>query len=417
MQYLKYNVIIGCFLSYFCIHSVHKAVVIVPVADILGSPIKHFGLGSNISDSYESMGICGAPNQSSVGSPRIHQLLFNEMVEILTDEQALEEAEEVCIRFDGVFFITCHDSTKNHLYWTQKKNLLTLKKMKLRKLNLDNIPEQLNFKMPTTTINNPIIVLRRPFFDPVTKQTFSAGTRFVYDPTQNNNSSFKVSIFDRLTTSFKTSYIPYSHAHILSFQSKEESIACFVNLLQQWSREYPDKIPYVWGGCSFVATDNPFDYQLITKTTKRNKKYPLYERGHYNQTPLAGFDCAGLILRAAQICGIPYFYKNTYTLAHFLDPLGQQDTLKEGDLIWIPGHVMVISDIPNNLLIEARGYSHDYGIVHEIELSKVFKDIQTYQQLVNAYHNHRSLIRLNRGGNEIESIKKFKLLKLDSTWK
>lgn len=417
MQFVKYNVIISCFLSCFSLHSANKAVVIVPVADVVGSPIKHFALAPTVKESYESMGICGAPNSSSVGSPRIHQLLFNEIVDIVTDEQTLETSDEVCIRFEGAFFITTQDSNPNHLYWTQKKNLLTLKKMKHRKLNLSNIPTPLNFNNPYALNEQPIIVLIRPFVDTVTKQTYSAGTRFVYHADEANSSFYKVPVFDRLTTSFKTTYIPMSHAQIVAPQSKEESTACFVNLLQRWAHESPNKIPYVWGGCSFTCADSPYDYQLVPKKIKKNKKCMIFERSNYKHYPLTGFDCAGIILRAAQACGIPYFFKNTYTLAHFLDKLKPEDVLKEGDIIWIPGHVMVVSDIKNNLLIEARGYSHNYGIVQEIELSKVFKGINSYQQLVDAHTARTTLTRLNRAGDNIEFISHFKLLKLESTWK
>lgn len=417
MQFVKYNVIISCFLSYFSLLSVNKAIVIVPVADIVGTPIKHFALAPTIKDSYQAIGICGAPNHSSTGSPRLHQLLFNEMVEIITDEQTLEMSDEVCIRFEGAFFITSHDSNPNHLYWTQKKNLLTLKKMKQRKLNLNNIPTELNFNQPHAKRDQPVIVLIKPFFDTVTKQTFSAGTRFVYIIDESPGSFYKVPVFDRHTTSFKTTYIPLSYAREITHQSKEEAITCFVSILKRWAHECPGKIPYVWGGCSFVATDNPYDYQLVPKKLKKNKKCMVFERTNYNQYPLTGFDCAGLILRAAQICNIPYYYKNTYTLAHYLDRLTENDTIKAGDIIWIPGHVMVVSDVENNLLIEARGYSHDFGIVQEIALNKVFKGINSYQQLLDAHHTRTSLTRLNRAGQEVEHISHFKLLKLDSAWK
>jgi cell wall-associated NlpC family hydrolase len=417
MQFIKYSAIIACFLSYFYACADNKAVVIVPVADILGSPIKSFGLASSIKDSYETIGICGAPNNSSVGSPRIHQLLFNEVVDIVTDEQTLEQSDEVCIRFEGAFFITSQDSNQNHLYWTQKKNLLTFKKMKQRKLNLSQIPPPLSFKNPNTQLEQPVIVLIKPWFDPITQQTFSAGTRFAYHSNENNENHFKVPVFDRLTTSYKTTFIPFSHAQTVMVKSKQESISCFVNTLKQWAHEVQGKIPYVWGGCSFITTDSPFDFQLTPRKIKKNKKCMVYERAEYNHCPLPGFDCTGLILRAAQVCSIPYYYKNTYTLAQFLEQLTPQDKLQEGDIIWIPGHVMVVSDIENNRLIEARGYSHDYGIVQEIELGKVFKGINTYQQLTEAHDARSSLNRLNRAGQDVEHISKFKIFKLESTWK
>ncbi len=71
----------------------------------------------------------------------------------------------------------------------------------------------------------------------------------------------------------------------------------------------------------------------------------VYERTECTQHPMSGFDCAGIISRAAQMCGIPYYFKNTYTLAHYLKSLSIDTHLQEGDLIWIPGHVMIVSDL------------------------------------------------------------------------
>ena len=78
---------------------------------------------------------------------------------------------------------------------------------------------------------------------------------------------------------------------------------------------------------------------------------------------------------------------------------------------------MIISSLENNTLIEARSYQHGYGIVQEIELGKVFKDMPTYGHLIKAFHARKGLVRLDRSGNEVENIKKFKLLKMSSVWK
>jgi predicted DNA-binding protein YlxM (UPF0122 family) len=42
----------------------------------------------------------------------------------------------------------------------------------------------------------------------------------------------------------------------------------------------------------------------------------LYEYEKDIYSPKSGFDCSGLILPAAQICGIPYFCKNTAIIPH-----------------------------------------------------------------------------------------------------
>jgi len=132
------------------------------------------------------------------------------------------------------------------------------------------------------------------------------------------------------------------------------------------------------------------------------------------ESPKTGLDCSGMIARAAQICGIPYFYKNTTIIERFLTPLAKGNKPIPGDIIWIPGHVMVVADFINNTLIEVRGYKHGYSKIHEIPLNEEFKGINTYHDLTNAYHNNKAIIRLDSSGNERETITSLKLLQLTS---
>ncbi len=50
------------------------------------------------------------------------------------------------------------------------------------------------------------------------------------------------------------------------------------------------------------------------------------------------------------------------------------------------------------MLIEARGYSSNYGIVHEIPLHHLFKDIKIIDDLISEYHHQKPLKRLNKEG-------------------
>src|SRR5205814_4688733 len=130
----------------------------------------------------------------------------------------------------------------------------------------------------------------------------------------------------------------------------------------------------------------------VTKTGQ-NGDYSFYEHERDTQSPKNGFDCSGVILRAAQIAGIPYFCKNTTTIAQCLTPLKSEQQLREGDLILIKGHVMIVSDITKNLLIEARSYGHGYGKLHEISIDQVFEGIETYKDLCDAYYEKKVVKR------------------------
>ena len=411
------NIYIILLFAYVQITADNKAIIIVPVADLVGAPILTFGLAKTIKESYETMAICGGPNHSSLGAPRIHQALFNEEVEIISIEEGKNGDDgEACIKLESSYFITINSHKPQNLYWTRTKNLISFNKLGKKGISLENIPPTPSFKHPHNFSDKNIIILTQPFHDAGTGQTFSAGTRFIFNPNQSNDTHFSAQIFDRFFTTFRSTLIPKKYAVIIKPQSIQEAIHCFVALLKRWAHCPNGIIEYVWGGSSYTGCCSDAAFELVNKIIKSGKKINVYARNDCKKIPFCGFDCAGLILRAAQICGIPYFYKNSYTLAHHLKSIAIDEHVHEGDLIWIPGHVMIISDIAHNKLIEARGYPHGYGIVHEIELSKVFKGIHTYAQLIHAFHMQQPLVRYNKDGQAVEDIAKFKLLKLQSVW-
>jgi hypothetical protein len=420
MQDLK-KVLILSILSFAVNCHARKAFVIVPVTDLVGEPIKTFGLAKTNRESYDKIAISYVDMRknnidSSYGAPRLHQLLFNEIVDIIAEPKSTHDDEdEVCISIESAFFVTSQIKKPQSLFFTKKKNILSFEKLATRNLSGKYIPETPSFKNPLNKPTNPTIGLIKPFFDPVTQQTYSIGTRFIYDPQQTTNTDFDVHIFDRSSTNFKQTCIPKEFAKEIIFESKEEAVACFVSLVKSWAH-CKGIIPYVWGGYSYTHCSPDFGFKEVARDLVNGTKVIVHERSNLSEKPFTGFDCAGIIFRAAQLCSIPYFFKNTYTLAYYLKSLGIEDQLHEGDLIWIKGHVMIVSDIPNNKLIEARGYDHDFGYVQEISLEKVFKGIKTYKQLLHAYAHHESIIRLNKSGKSVETINSFKLLKLKSVW-
>lgn len=176
-------------------------------------------------------------------------------------------------------------------------------------------------------------------------------------------------------------------------------------------------IPYVWGGCSYTTLCTDPYFQLKTVRSKHRphaKPRRYFEYPTCHTQPYNGFDCAGLILRAAQASGIPYFYKNTFTILQNLEPLQPEDQIANGDLIWLPAHIMIISDVEQNLCIEARHYAQGYGKVHETPIHKIFKDINNYQDLRAAHFSQNLIDRLNRHQKSAQKVK-IKILKLKTT--
>ena len=222
----------------------------------------------------------------------------------------------------------------------------------------------------------------------------------------------------RKTMHAKQITIPRTHAIINTDElDNQQKINLYVDILKMWATRPDGFIPYVLGGNSMTHACTQTEFAIRETTAANGTALKLYEWPNYTTNkPKTGFDCSGLIARAAQIAGMPYFYKNTVTIANYLKALKPTEHLSNGDIIWFAGHVMVVSDIKNNKTIEARGYDHGFGKVQEIELEKVFKGITTYAQLVAAYRNKKPLERLNKEGIAVQVIPTFSLLKIDSIW-
>ena len=340
----------------------YKAIVVVPVADLLGQPSQNI----NPNKFYNQLN----PSTELGTCHRINQSLFNEIVDVVQEKGAeVEIATRNC-------FIKNSTSDRYNKFWTLKSNI-----MPLEGLDRDKIPASSQ------------VTLIKPF--KYKKLTFSAGTNFVVQTETKN--SCKVFILNPKTKNFDMVDIPKSYI----FEPSDNRINDFIRILKSWTNQ-KKVIPYVWGGTSF------------SKSYKKHKNAAEFHKFlSKTENVKSGMDCAGLILRAAQIAGIPYFYKNTTTLAANLPKIRGIDSIENGDLIFFPGHVIIISDIDKNLCIEARGYNHGYGIVQEIPLNQLFKDINNFNELRETYFRHKPLERLDSEQKIVQNIKNFQVLKFN----
>ena len=94
----------------------YKAVVIVPIADAIGSQIQTFFPEGSSGQSHTNLPVSGGMPLSSSCCPRLHQLLFNEIGTVIK-----EEGQEVLIKISNCFYITHTNNTPHHAYWTLKK--------------------------------------------------------------------------------------------------------------------------------------------------------------------------------------------------------------------------------------------------------------------------------------------------------
>lgn len=384
-----------------------KAVIIVPVADLLSRPIlaedqKTDSLIFNSNyfpNSYDNIPFASADKSSIAICPRIYQLLFNEIVKIVKIED-----QNSLISIENVFCI--QDGQKScQRYYISNKSILIIS---------DTIPDNA-FPSPRNSKNRSsdnTVTLKLPFYDSYTDLTFSAGTRFVSKKTSSNK--IIISIFNPKDHTINLSSID---KRFICYPSKsiKKKQAQFVEILKEWANNTKGFIPYVWGGASFTNYYNYDDITINNFISAENLSAQFYDRPNYKYNIKTGFDCSGLILSAAQICEIPYFYKNTTTLGHYLKPLTANQKVEAGDLILFKGHVQIISDLKKNYIIEAVGYMQGYGKVHEKHISSIYKNIDNINQLAKAYFADSSLERIAENGNS-EIIKNFKILKFSSIW-
>lgn len=395
--------------------TMQKAVINVPIADLIGQSMTTIRPNEPVEDAYNTIAFCGVQTHYSPYCTRLHQLLYNDIVEIVKSTD-----DEVCIRINHAYYLIPSSSTPQTQYWTLKKNITPLDDLTAQDIPINHIPEPINFSDTSNLALNhaDVITLAEPHHDSKLRITFSAGTRFVRVPSPQKKRASTISVFaiDYKTLKEHQIKIPI-HKCIVANNTKTQSdrITDYVNLLKKWAHTKQGCIPYTWGGTSFTHTTQG-NFKEVTRKTN-NGDYSFYEYEKDTRTPKSGFDCSGVIARATQICGIPYFCKNTVTIPHCLSLLKPDQTLSPGDLILIRGHVMIVSDITKNLLIEARSYAHGYGKLHEIPINHVFEGIENYKDLTDALFNKTVIKRKDKEGIIRDTFTNLQLFSIASVWK
>lgn len=378
------------------------ALVIAPAADACGVHLSRTCKG--VSAYYNHLPY--APDTGAYSCLRIHQLLYNEVVTIVRELPGGEVAVEV----PNVFYLD-KKGRKRHDFWMLKKNLIPLQR--LSETVRTAIPPVIDSTDSRDAYSSDILTLTAPWYDRTTNQIYSVGTRFVRDQEHDTVKSYAVMVVVPRTKKVVRAHVPKKDAIVTYYQSFHRARRVFMSLLRSWAHQSKGFIPYVYGGCSFTRPCLLGGYKKVV-SKKCALKASFWERPGCTRVPKSGFDCSNMILRAAQIAGLPYYFKNTHALKKFLKPLQKGEPLEEGDLVWYSGHVMVVSDLKKNLLIEAIGYDSGFGRLHEISISKAFSGIKTLEQLRNIYFNKKFTYRLKSTGEPWRSIYQITILKLKS---
>lgn len=386
----------------------YKAVVVVPVADLVGAPIQTFFSQSSPEQAYHDLVVCGGKPAMHSCCPRLHQLLFNEIVTVIE-----EQNEEIRVQISSCFYVPKDRLVPQYTYWMLKQHVLSLQELEQKNIVIDSFPSPISFEDPESVINHQVVTLALPWHDVTTGHTFSAGTRFLKTTEQHKQTEgVSVHIFNPTTKQFFIVSIPSSIIIDDLPASPHEKIRLFVRLLTMYAHQDTGFIPYVLGGSSFIRTTRE-SYQEKMGVCQ-NAPCSYYEYNNFSDAPKPGFDCSNLITRVAQMAGIPFFFKNSLTIATYVHPLSATQQLESGDIFWKRGHVMVIADTEKHTIIEAPGYKNDSGHVHELPLAAVFKNIVTCEELLAAWRAGQTLELLGDDGSIIEQITDFKLLSLSS---
>lgn len=349
MQYKIYAFLSLC-LPHMVLHTQPiEAVCIVPIADLVGEPLSQIWPHKSVARLYHQM-----PAQAGSENYRISQLLFNERVQILE-----ERCGQALISVDHQRYCTNKNQNTQTRYWVLKSQLANIR-------DNNKIPPA-----PGTHTSAQTIILTLPFYDARRERIYSFGTRFILAQSPHDD------VYDVWIGPRTRIAIPQTHAIIEDpIISDAQQRQLFIKLLRSLSSTNVC-VAYVWGGTSWALIKS-------------------HEHG-----PFSGFDCSGLAMRGAQAAGMYFPWRNSCAIAQHLAPLATNEPVKVGDILWTPGHIMVLSSINPCSLIEARTKSHGYGCVHEIPLAQEFKDIHTVSKLEQACHSGQFVPRLDANGKTI----------------
>jgi cell wall-associated NlpC family hydrolase len=393
------KIIVGILLfanSLFCslLDDLNCVVVTVPVTDLVSKPLSALYSDRPAAASYQKLTY--SPEIGANSCPRTHQCVFNEVGKVCE-----RSGEELLVEFPQFYHKDATGEKKSH-FWLFAANVKSLAEIKMCCGSLAAIPDVLGAE---SCPNDLIIALIMPWIDSDSGLTYSVGTRFVRAPEKDTASKRAILINDFKRSSVKTAWIE-NELTIIPSQCTNPMQA-FVEILRKWAT-VSNKIAYVWGGCSYCGEQSPEEFSLV-----QGDQSDVFSWDRPGSTaPRTGFDCSGLILRAAQCAGLPYFCKNTTTLGALLSDISQDDEIQVGDLILITRHVMVIVDTEHHRLVDVIGYSSGYGRMREISFSDAFDGISSCQDLLAAFRQKKPLTLKNAQGSAYKTDDSFRVVRI-----
>ena len=365
------------------------AVVIVPFSDVLGTEPKKTDLAS-VKKRYESLPCSYIANPRTVWQ-RVHQVVFHQTVLVKK-----EVGHEVYVEIPNLI---CKPSKlksgENLTGWMQKKDLVYLEN--LNSSATQYFPDK---EGVLKAHNQTLAFLKSPYYVKELGLTLSATTHCTV--AKRNYNSLLCYIYHPQKKRFFLTKIPKSIAQIPP-SNKSQQLDLFFHLIHSWSHPKKGFVPYVLGGASITTYQTGNFIKIPIRVGKHLIKtatgLPCYYFDRKFPTPYkSGLDCSTLIYLAARCANLPYYSKNTTAVTTMLPRITKNTPLKKGDIIFFPGHVMIISNLNPLKIIQSRAYASGHGKVTEDLAKDLFLTIKTAQDLKNAFLQKKPLIFKNSKG-------------------
>lgn len=382
-----------------------EAIFIKPISSLCSKQLSIYGL-DDLEHYYDHEPLSG--DNLQFDCMRSMQALFNEWCHVMHWDK---NTHEVAVQFPH-FLVEKRGKLEPITFWTLDDNLHMVDSVKNEQFLHASFPDPVSYHDVGTLRNRNHIVLIDPFYDLKNDMTYSIGTRFVRLPECDTDGAFAISCYDPKHGTVVQRAIPKQYAVVCDkHQSDQERRTMFLQLLKRWASQKNKKIiPYVWGGnsCIDMIDDKGFDK---VKGAFHGQEIQYWQRPNM-QPPYYGFDCSGLVLRVAHICGIPYWFKTTKTALHYGTEIKSYNDLQSGDLLVWDGHIVVVSDKEKALLIESAGYGTGYGSLHEVRLHKRFGNVRSYKDLFELKNKQKELVTLCKNGAIYRKLAEFKFISL-----
>ncbi len=386
---MKYNALF-LIASFFCISTTAlastrtlpaQAVCVVPVANAFNDYVgKKFPTPQTqqVKDLYHQVLAANVKNQDFM---RIHQLLLHEIVTVLEqrgDELLIQCSDHFCQNNAGEkVFNTYAVLAEEFLFLDQVKDFQLL-------------PNPYEWYNGSSFKTDTIFTLKAPYTDPSSGVTFSLGTRFVKQTKRLD----EVTVFVLQGKKMGTITIPTTYGIINTPRTPAEKEACIIEQFMN-ACTGEKRIPTAFGGSSTTALFEKHEYKKTTLSLPDGTTIEGYTRTQESGIQ-SGFTMPELNFTFDRMCGAASFIKNTTTWQRLGTPLAPDQALKNLDYICAKsGYLGRVISVEDNLVADIRSYSQHHGIARLVKLSENFKGIETYKDLVKAFHTGQPLQLFN----------------------